>query len=119
MKITLFCAFCTKMEFLGISLTKDSSLLLNAIHSHFYWKILKKTMLFSGFKNLSKKIRETRKLESIHELHFVKQKDEGRKQDKNSSLRRCEFMLRNLNEKLPFKNSISVHAYCLMGAIQL
>ncbi len=30
------------MEFLGINLTKDSSLLLRAIPSHFYWRILKK-----------------------------------------------------------------------------
>jgi hypothetical protein len=42
---------CTEMEFLGISLTKDSSILLHAIHSHFYWQILKKTMLFYGFTN--------------------------------------------------------------------
>ncbi len=31
------------MEFLPIKLTKDSSLLLHAIHSNFYWRILKKT----------------------------------------------------------------------------
>jgi hypothetical protein len=40
-----------EMEFLDINLKKDSSLLLHAIHSPFYWKILKKTMLYSGFKN--------------------------------------------------------------------
>jgi hypothetical protein len=28
----------------------DKSLLLQAIHSHFYWRILNKTSLFSGFK---------------------------------------------------------------------
>jgi hypothetical protein len=50
--------------FLDINLTKDSSLLLHAIHSLFYcyWRILKKTILFSGFKNPYKKIRETRRL---------------------------------------------------------
>ncbi len=55
------------MEFLDINLTKDSSLLLYAIHSPFCWGILKKAILFSGFKNKYKKICETRKLESIHE----------------------------------------------------
>ncbi len=59
------------MEFLNIILTKDSSLLPHAIHSSFYWRILKKTRFFSGFQNLYKKNRETRKLESIHEYHFV------------------------------------------------
>jgi hypothetical protein len=46
---------CLEMEFLGINLTKDSSLLLHAIHSPFYWRILKKKTLFSGFKNHYKK----------------------------------------------------------------
>jgi hypothetical protein len=44
-----------------------------------------------------KKIRETGKLKSIHKKHFVERKNEGRKPDKNSSLRRLEFMPRNLN----------------------
>jgi hypothetical protein len=44
-----------EMEFLDINLTKDSSLLLHSIHSPFYRRILKKTILFSGFKNHSKK----------------------------------------------------------------
>jgi hypothetical protein len=40
------CSYMTtpEMEFLDISLTKDSSLLLHAIHSPFYWRI-KKTLL--------------------------------------------------------------------------
>jgi hypothetical protein len=75
------------MEFLDVSLTKHSSLLLHAIHSPFYWWILKKAILFLGFKNPCKKILETRKIESILEYHFVEQKNEGRKPDKNSSLR--------------------------------
>jgi hypothetical protein len=41
---------------------KRLSLLLYAIHCPFYWQILKKSLLFSGFKNPPKKIRETRKL---------------------------------------------------------
>ncbi len=53
------------MEFLNINLTEDSSLLLYAIHSPFYWWILKKTIFFSSFNNPYKQIHETRKLESI------------------------------------------------------
>ncbi len=44
-----------EMEFLDISLTKDSSLLLYAIHIPAYWWIFKKTILLSGFKNTYKK----------------------------------------------------------------
>jgi hypothetical protein len=54
------------MEFLGS--------ILHVIHSPFYWRILKKTVLFSGFKKPYNKIRKTRKA------------------DKNSSLRRIEFL---------------------------
>jgi hypothetical protein len=55
------------MEFLDINLAKDSSLLLHAIHSLFYWQILQKTILYYGFKNPYKKIRKTRKLEDFQE----------------------------------------------------
>jgi hypothetical protein len=78
-------------------LTKDSSILIHAFHSLFNWQILQKTIPYSGFKTPYKKIRETRKLESIHEKHFVEQKNEGRKLDKNSSLRRLKFMPRSLD----------------------
>ena len=44
-----------EMEFLDISLIKGSSLLLHAIHSILYWRILRKTIVFSGFKNSYKK----------------------------------------------------------------
>jgi hypothetical protein len=60
-----------EMEFLDINLTKDSSLMLNDFHSSFYWWILKKTILFSGFKNHYKIIRETRKLESMRRLELM------------------------------------------------
>jgi hypothetical protein len=59
------------MEFLDINLTNGLSLLPHATHSPFYWRNLEKTILLSGFKNLFKKIRETRKLESVHEQHSV------------------------------------------------
>jgi hypothetical protein len=91
--------FSPEMEFLDISYTKDSSLFLQAIHIPFYWRILKKTIPFSGFKNPCKKIFETRKLDSTYEWHFVERKNEGRKPEKNSSLRRLEFMPRNLEKK--------------------
>jgi hypothetical protein len=55
-----------KMEFLDINLTKDLSIFLCDSHSSLYWRILNKTILFSCYKNKYKKIRETRKLESIH-----------------------------------------------------
>ncbi len=42
---------CTRDGILDINLTKDVSLLLHAIHSPFYWRILKKTIVFSGLKN--------------------------------------------------------------------
>ncbi len=63
------------MEFLDINLTKDSSHLLHAIYSPFYRRILKKPILFSGLNNPYKKIREKEKLESVHEFHFVEQKN--------------------------------------------
>ncbi len=47
-----------EMEFLDTILTKGPSLLLHAIHSPFFWRILnkaKKTILFSAFKNPGKK----------------------------------------------------------------
>jgi hypothetical protein len=72
-----------EMEFLDINLAKDSSLLLHTIHSHFYWRILKKLILFSGFKTHYKKFYETRKLGSLHEYHFVERKNEGRKTKQN------------------------------------
>jgi hypothetical protein len=62
------------MEFLDINLTKDLSLLLNAIHS--LSTVLKKTRLYSGFINTYKKIRKKGKLERIHEKHFQEKKNE-------------------------------------------
>jgi hypothetical protein len=49
------------MKFFDIKLTKDSSLLLYATHTPFYWRIFKKTILFSDFKNGNKKFRENKK----------------------------------------------------------
>ncbi len=83
----------SEIEFLDISLTKDSSLLLHAIRILFYWRILQKTIIYSGFKNPYKKIRETRKLECIHEWPFVKFKNEGRNPETSTKNGVQEFHL--------------------------
>jgi hypothetical protein len=57
----------SEIKFLDINLIKGSSLLLHVIPGPTYWRILKKTILFSDLKNPYKKIRETRILESFHE----------------------------------------------------
>jgi hypothetical protein len=54
-----------ELEFLDINLTKDSSLLLHALHRPFCWRILKKTILLSGFKDPKNPL--NKKLGSIHE----------------------------------------------------
>ncbi len=46
-------------------------------------------------------IRETRQLESIHEEHFVE-----RKMGVENPRQKLEFMPRNLDRKMPSKNSI-------------
>ncbi len=49
------------MEILDINLTEDSGLLLHAIHSPFYWRILRKLYSSLVIKILSKKYHEIRK----------------------------------------------------------
>ncbi len=63
-------------------MTKDSSLLLRAIHSLSTGGYLKKTRLYSGYKSIFKNIPDTRKLESIYRQHFGERKNEGRNQTK-------------------------------------
>jgi hypothetical protein len=41
-------SMCAEMEFLDINLSKDSSLLLHAIRSPFYWQILQKSINLLG-----------------------------------------------------------------------
>ncbi len=97
-----------EMEFLEINLTKDSSLLLHAIHSLFHWRIFKKMYSSLVLKILTKK--STKKEISSQFMNSIlyNQNIKGQKPDKYSSLRtrRLEFMLRNL-KKTSFKNSIS------------
>jgi hypothetical protein len=68
--------------------------LLHAFLS-FYWRIFKEnqTLLYI------RKICDRRKLKSFREYHLVEGKNEGRKRDKNSSLRRLAFTHRNLELK--------------------
>ncbi len=52
----------TEMEFLDINLTKDSSVLLHAIHSLSNGGFIKKIILYSGFKNTCKKNPRNKKI---------------------------------------------------------
>ncbi len=65
-----------EMEFLDVSLTKDSSLFLHAIQSPFYCRILKKTILYtySSFDNPYKEIRETIKLKPVLNSSLLNEK---------------------------------------------
>jgi hypothetical protein len=92
-------------EFLDNSLT---ILLLSLLLADFKER---KTILYYGLNN--KKIRETRKLESFHEWHFVERKNEGRIPDKNSSQRRLKFMPRNLVKKCRSRISSLVFIFWL------
>ncbi len=82
------------MEFLDIHLTEDSSRLLHAVHSLSTRAFLNQTLLC--VKKYIQKIQETRKLESLNKIASRRKKNEGRKSDENSNLRRLEFMPRNL-----------------------
>ncbi len=74
------------MEFLDINLKKESSLVLHAIHITSTVRIYRKPLSTQVLK-IRKKIRETRKLESIHKKHFIERKKQGMKVRKNLSLR--------------------------------
>jgi hypothetical protein len=71
----------------GHKFEKNSRLLLPAIHSPFYWRILQKMIL-----SLLWLLKSIQKI-----LDFVEWRTEGRKADKNFSLRRFEFLPRNLD----------------------
>jgi hypothetical protein len=88
------------MEFLDITLTNGSSLLLHTIHSPFYGRILKEnhTVHWLGLKILLKNPRN-KKTRVYSWIAICKTENEGGRADKNSSLRRVEFMPRNLDKK--------------------
>jgi hypothetical protein len=59
------------------------------------------------FYKYTQKFRETRKLESIHEKHFVQRKNKGRKLESHKT----RVNAQNPRLKMPFKNSISKMEY--------
>ena len=70
------------------------------------------SLKFSGIKMSSQKFHETRKLESFYEHLFVERKNEGRKPDKNSNLRRLEFMRSRIpSEGVPSRLRIAFIVY--------
>jgi hypothetical protein len=72
------------MEFSDMNLTKDSSLLLHAIHNLFYWIFfIQKTILYFGFKTPYIKNPGNKKTRVFSWIEFVEQKNNGRKPDKN------------------------------------
>jgi hypothetical protein len=62
------------MEFLDINLTKDSSLLLPAIHSLLHWRIFKETIVFSGFKKPYKKVMVEENVKNYNKLEGKRRK---------------------------------------------
>jgi hypothetical protein len=99
-KIVYFLSF-TRDGILGHQTNKRLESLLHANHSAFCWRILKKAILFYDKKNPYKKIHETRKLESVHEKHFVERKMRVENQPKT------RVYAQKPRLKMPFKNSIS------------
>jgi hypothetical protein len=89
------------MEFLDINVTKK-------LES--FALCYSQSLLLADFSTLLLNIRETRKLESIHEKHFVERK----MRVENSSLRRLENVQKP-RLKMPFKNSISVQTDIIRG----
>jgi hypothetical protein len=76
-----------EMEFLDINLTKDLSLLLYAIYNLFYWRLLKKTVLYTDFKDSHKK--STKQENSSLFMNSILYNEKMRAE--NLSLRRLEF----------------------------
>jgi hypothetical protein len=66
----------TRNGILGHQFNKKTSLLFHAIHSPLYLQYLKKTILFSGFKNPYKK-------STKQENSNAERKNSGKKPDKN------------------------------------
>ncbi len=103
------------MESLDIILTKDSCLLLHAIHGPFYWRILNKPILFSGFKKRYKKynIHENSSL-FINSLYGKMRSENQTKTRIYEDPSLCPEIL-----KMPFKNSISGGVAKMMIYLQL
>ncbi len=97
-----------EMEFLDINLTKDSSLLLHAINSPFYWRILKKTILFSGLKNACKKSAKQENSSLFINSSFSRTEKLGRQKLESEKTR---IYAQKPRITIPFKNSISTYLH--------
>ncbi len=78
------------MEFLNISVTKMRVFCSHSIYSLSTGGFFKKTMQTLLW--FSKYIQKNPRNKFIHEQHFTEKKNEGRKPDKDLSLRRLQFM---------------------------
>ncbi len=87
-----------EMEFWDINLTKGMSLMLHAIHCTFYWRILKKTICFSGFNNPRNK--KTR-------VVFFRTENRGQKARQKLESEKTRVYAQKPRLKMPFKNSIT------------
>jgi hypothetical protein len=94
-KVILFTYICIDAALTETCTLRWKSLTEIFVHSTGYWHILKKPILFSGFKNLYKKVRETRKL------------DEGMKTRQKLEFEKTRVYAQKPRLKMPFKNSVS------------
>jgi hypothetical protein len=76
---TFTSGICPEMEFLDINLTRRLESFAPCYSQSLSLRILQANIPYTGIKNPGKKIRETRKLDSVHEKHVVEWKKEGRK----------------------------------------
>ncbi len=95
-----------KMEFLDINLAKDWSLSLHAIHSLFTGGFLKKTRLYSGFKNTYKKSLKQENSNSFINSVLLKEKWGWKTRQKFES-EKIRVYAQKPRLKIPIKNSIS------------
>jgi hypothetical protein len=93
-----------KMEFFDINLSKCLSLLLYAILSPYYWRILMKTILFFGLKILTKKSAKQENLSLFMNSNLLKMRVENH--TKTRAWEDSSFCQEN-STKMLFKNSIS------------
>jgi hypothetical protein len=92
-----------EMEFLDMNLAQDSILLLRAIHSLFYRRILQKTILYTLVLKLHTKNLWNKKNSRLF-MNCVEQKNEDRKTRQKLEIQVYAQIPRL---KLPFKNTIS------------
>ncbi len=94
------------MEFLDISLIKGSSLFLHAIHSPFYWRILKKNQTLLWFKNPYKKSAKQEN-SSLLRIAFCRIEKWGNRKLAKLESEKTRVYAQKPRLNMPFKNSIS------------